>query len=134
MEKNERTLACELAEHFIRVNAICPTAVDAPMIQNETLYRSFRPDLPNPGREDVEARIPDHEPAAHPVGGRGRRVERDRLAGLGRGAVHHRRDAARRRGEPAQMITTQAAVLWQSGTDWKVEEITLEVPGERPLR
>ena len=25
-----RTLACELAEHFIRVNAICPTAVDTP--------------------------------------------------------------------------------------------------------
>ena len=30
------TLAYELAEHFIRVNAICPTAVDTPMIQNET--------------------------------------------------------------------------------------------------
>jgi (+)-trans-carveol dehydrogenase len=49
-----RTLACELAEHFIRVNALCPTAVDTPMIQNETLYRSFRPDLENPGREDVK--------------------------------------------------------------------------------
>jgi (+)-trans-carveol dehydrogenase len=49
-----RTLACELAEHFIRVNAICPTAVDTPMIQNEALYRSFRPDLQNPGREDVK--------------------------------------------------------------------------------
>ena len=50
-----RTLACELAGHFIRVNAICPTAVDTPMIQNETLYRSFRPDLRNPGRDDVKA-------------------------------------------------------------------------------
>jgi len=50
-----RTLACELAGHFIRVNAICPTAVDTPMIQNEALYRSFRPDLANPGREDVKA-------------------------------------------------------------------------------
>jgi SDR family mycofactocin-dependent oxidoreductase len=50
-----RTLACELAEHFIRVNALCPTAVDTPMIQNETLYHSFRPDLENPGREDVRA-------------------------------------------------------------------------------
>lgn len=50
-----RTLACELAEHLIRVNAICPTAVDTPMIQNEALYRSFRPDLDNPGREDVKA-------------------------------------------------------------------------------
>jgi len=50
-----RTLACELAGHFIRVNAICPTAVDTPMIQNERLYRLFRPDLDNPGKEDVKA-------------------------------------------------------------------------------
>ena len=50
-----RTLACELAGHFIRVNAICPTAVDTPMIQNEGLYRLFRPDLDNPGKEDVKA-------------------------------------------------------------------------------
>jgi (+)-trans-carveol dehydrogenase len=50
-----RTLACELAEHSIRVNALCPTAVDTPMIQNEALYRSFRPDLEKPGREDVKA-------------------------------------------------------------------------------
>jgi (+)-trans-carveol dehydrogenase/(-)-trans-carveol dehydrogenase len=49
------TLAYELAGHFIRVNAICPTAVDTPMIQNENLYRAFRPDLPAPGREDVKA-------------------------------------------------------------------------------
>jgi (+)-trans-carveol dehydrogenase len=49
------TLACELAEHFIRVNAICPTAVDTPMIHNENLHRAFRPDLENPGRDDVKA-------------------------------------------------------------------------------
>ncbi len=49
-----RTLACELAGHSIRVNAICPTAVDTPMLQNEALYRSHRPDLGNPGREDVK--------------------------------------------------------------------------------
>jgi SDR family mycofactocin-dependent oxidoreductase len=50
-----KTLTVELAPHSIRVNALCPTAVDTPMIQNEALYRSFRPDLPNPGREDVKA-------------------------------------------------------------------------------
>ena len=48
------TLAYELAEHFIRVNAICPTAVDTPMIHNDTLHRAFRPDLENPGRDDVK--------------------------------------------------------------------------------
>jgi SDR family mycofactocin-dependent oxidoreductase len=48
-----RTLAYELAPHFIRVNAICPTAVDTPMIQNDSLYRAFRPELANPGRDDV---------------------------------------------------------------------------------
>ena len=50
-----RTLACELAPHLVRVNAICPTSVDTPMIQNEALYRSFRPDLASPGRTDVAA-------------------------------------------------------------------------------
>jgi SDR family mycofactocin-dependent oxidoreductase len=50
-----RTLACELAPHGIRVNAICPTAVDTPMIHNEAMYRMFRPDLPEPGRDDVAA-------------------------------------------------------------------------------
>jgi (+)-trans-carveol dehydrogenase len=48
------TLAYELAEHLIRVNAICPTAVDTPMIHNDSLHRAFRPDLENPGREDVK--------------------------------------------------------------------------------
>jgi (+)-trans-carveol dehydrogenase len=50
-----QTLACELAGRFIRVNAICPTAVDTPMIANESLYRAFRPDLAQPGKEDVKA-------------------------------------------------------------------------------
>lgn len=49
------TLACELAGHMIRVNAICPTAVDTPMIHNDNLHRAFRPDLEHPGREDVKA-------------------------------------------------------------------------------
>ena len=48
-----RTLAYELAPHFIRVNAICPTSVDTAMIHNEALYRMLRPDLDRPGREDV---------------------------------------------------------------------------------
>jgi SDR family mycofactocin-dependent oxidoreductase len=50
-----KTLACELAPHFIRVNGICPTAVDTPMIQNQALRKLFRPDLDSPGPEDVKA-------------------------------------------------------------------------------
>jgi (+)-trans-carveol dehydrogenase len=52
-----RTLAYELAPHWIRVNAICPTSVDTTMIQNQTLYDIFRPDLDAPGRDDVAAKF-----------------------------------------------------------------------------
>ncbi len=48
-----RTLAVELAPHWIRVNAICPGAVNTDMIANEALYRMFRPDLEAPTREDT---------------------------------------------------------------------------------
>ncbi len=48
-----RTLALELAPHFIRVNSVHPTGVDTDMIQNEPTYRLFRPDLENPTREQA---------------------------------------------------------------------------------
>jgi (+)-trans-carveol dehydrogenase len=48
-----RSLANELARYRIRVNAICPTNVNTPMIQNPANYRTFRPDLPEPQREDI---------------------------------------------------------------------------------
>jgi SDR family mycofactocin-dependent oxidoreductase len=47
-----RNLAIELAPHFIRVNSIHPTQVDTPMIQNESTWRLFRPDLEHPTKED----------------------------------------------------------------------------------
>ena len=47
-----RTLALELAPHFIRVNSIHPTQVDTPMIQNEPTWRLFRPDLEHPTEAD----------------------------------------------------------------------------------
>jgi len=43
-----QTLAYELAPHWIRVNAVCPTAVDTTMIQNQRMYRMMRPDLSTP--------------------------------------------------------------------------------------
>ncbi len=48
-----RSLALELAPERIRVNSIHPTNVDTPLIQNENVYRLFRPDLEHPGRDDV---------------------------------------------------------------------------------
>jgi len=48
-----RTLANELAPHFIRVNTVHPTAVDTIMIQNERTWGLFRPDLEHPTREDA---------------------------------------------------------------------------------
>ena len=48
-----RTLAVELAPHWIRVNAICPGAVNTDMIANDAIYKMFRPDLEAPTREDT---------------------------------------------------------------------------------
>lgn len=48
-----RALANELGPYGIRVNAVCPTNVNTPMIQNPANYRTFRPDLSDPGREDI---------------------------------------------------------------------------------
>jgi (+)-trans-carveol dehydrogenase len=48
-----RALANELAHYRIRVNAVCPTNVNTPMIQNPANYRTFRPDLEEPRSEDI---------------------------------------------------------------------------------
>lgn len=48
-----RSLANELGEFGIRVNAVCPTNVNTPMIQNEANFRTFRPDLESPTAEQV---------------------------------------------------------------------------------
>ncbi len=48
-----RTLALELAPDMIRVNSVHPTSVNTDMIQNDATYRLFRPDLENPGRQDM---------------------------------------------------------------------------------
>ncbi len=50
-----KTLAQELAPHSIRVNTVNPTQVDTAMIQNESMYHLFCPDVPEPTREDFAA-------------------------------------------------------------------------------
>ncbi|BBZ31677.1 mycofactocin-coupled SDR family oxidoreductase [Mycolicibacterium confluentis] len=48
-----RTLAVELGQHMIRVNTVHPTHVNTPLLMNEETYRLFRPDLENPGPDDL---------------------------------------------------------------------------------
>ena len=47
------TVALHLAPKFIRINAIHPTNCNTPLLHHETVYKSFRPDLENPTREDA---------------------------------------------------------------------------------
>ncbi len=48
-----RTFAVELGQHSIRVNSVHPTNVNTPMFMNEGTMRLFRPDLENPGPDDM---------------------------------------------------------------------------------
>ncbi|CAN5882636.1 hypothetical protein BH10ACT9_BH10ACT9_09740 [soil metagenome] len=49
-----KSIAHEVAEHGITINAVLPAGVATPMIHNPGVYRMIRPDLENPGRADVE--------------------------------------------------------------------------------
>lgn len=48
-----RTFAVELGQHSIRVNAVCPTNVNTPLFMNEGTMKLFRPDLEDPGVDDL---------------------------------------------------------------------------------
>ena len=49
-----RTFAVELGQHSIRVNSVHPTNVNTPLFMNEGTMKLFRPDLENPGPEDMK--------------------------------------------------------------------------------
>ena len=48
-----RAFAVELGQHNIRVNSVHPTNVNTPMFMNDVSMRLFRPDLENPGPDDM---------------------------------------------------------------------------------
>ncbi|MCV7078973.1 mycofactocin-coupled SDR family oxidoreductase [Mycobacterium szulgai] len=48
-----RSFAVELGQHMIRVNSVHPTHVSTGMIMNEGTWKLFRPDLENPGPDDM---------------------------------------------------------------------------------
>jgi SDR family mycofactocin-dependent oxidoreductase len=48
-----RSFAVELGQRMIRVNAVLPTHVNSPLLMNESTYRAFRPELENPGPDDL---------------------------------------------------------------------------------
>jgi len=49
-----RTFAVELGAQNVRVNSVHPTNVNTPLFMNEGTMRLFRPDLENPGPEDMK--------------------------------------------------------------------------------
>ena len=48
-----RTFAVELGAQSIRVNSVHPTHVNTPLLLNEKTFRMFRPELENPGPDDM---------------------------------------------------------------------------------
>ncbi|MBW0103462.1 mycofactocin-coupled SDR family oxidoreductase [Pseudonocardia sp. KRD291] len=50
-----RTLANELAPHFIRANTIHPSSTNTKMIQNEAIWSAFAPGVENPTVDDFGA-------------------------------------------------------------------------------
>ncbi|CAJ1582354.1 mycofactocin-coupled SDR family oxidoreductase [[Mycobacterium] wendilense] len=57
-----QSLAHEVAEHGIVVNAVLPAGVNTAMIHNPETYRVIRPDLGNPGRADAEEMFAQSRP------------------------------------------------------------------------
>src|ERR1700731_3843394 len=48
-----RAFGVELGQHMIRVNSVHPTHVSTPMLHNQGTFKMFRPDLENPGPDDM---------------------------------------------------------------------------------
>jgi SDR family mycofactocin-dependent oxidoreductase len=49
-----KVLAQEAGPHGIRVNALCPTTVNTPLVINDATFELFAPDVQSPGPDDVK--------------------------------------------------------------------------------
>ncbi|BBZ14834.1 mycofactocin-coupled SDR family oxidoreductase [Mycobacterium branderi] len=58
IDRYTRALAKQLALLSIRANVVHPTNVDSPMLQSDPMYRTFRPDLEHPTKEDALLAFP----------------------------------------------------------------------------
>ena len=58
VDRYTRSLAAQLAPLSIRANAIHPTNVNTAMLNNEQMYKTFRPDLEHPTIDDALVTFP----------------------------------------------------------------------------
>jgi SDR family mycofactocin-dependent oxidoreductase len=61
-----KSVALEVASFGITANAICPAAVNTPMMRNQAMYRLFRPDLENPTLDDCLPAFKEQTPMRVP--------------------------------------------------------------------
>lgn len=59
--KYTETLARQLADRFIRVNAVHPTNCNTNLMHNDEIYRVFCPGNENPSREEAEASFVNYQ-------------------------------------------------------------------------
>ena len=110
-----RTFAVELGAQNIRVNSVHPTNVNTPLFMNEGTMKLFRPDLENPGPDDMKVVGPVDAHAADRLGrARGHR-QRRAVPGIGRGPLHHRRHAAGRRWQLPEVAHDRCRVVHSAG-------------------
>ena len=112
-----RSFAVELGEHFIRVNTVHPTNVNTPMFMNEGAMKMFRPDLENPGPDDLK--VAAQFMHVLPIGW----VEPEDISQcgavprVGRVAVRHGPDPDRRRRQHARVVAPHRTKRSVAGPD-----------------
>jgi NAD(P)-dependent dehydrogenase (short-subunit alcohol dehydrogenase family) len=58
IDRYTRALAKQLAPLSIRANVVHPTNVNSPMLHSDPMYKTFRPDLEHPTKEDALLAFP----------------------------------------------------------------------------